>query len=158
MNNKIKISQLPLETNIKEDSLIAIVQDNDTKAIKSKDLLKTITSDMAELEKRINKQVEDIANNGTTAEALGKAIKEEVDRQVAAGTIIANGSITKEKLDPNIKFGIEDGEVTSEKIANEAITNEKVSSISIEKLIEANVTAEHGLNLYNKETMYEQGH
>lgn len=40
MENKIKISQLPLETTLKEDSLIAIVQDNSTKAIKSKDLLK----------------------------------------------------------------------------------------------------------------------
>lgn len=47
MSDKIKISQLQLETNLKEDSLIPIVQDNKTKAIKSKDLLK-------DLDKRID--------------------------------------------------------------------------------------------------------
>ena len=43
MKNKIKISELQLETNLKEDALIPIVQDNKTKAIKSRDLLKDIT-------------------------------------------------------------------------------------------------------------------
>ena len=59
MNDKIKISQLQLETNLKEDSLIPIVQDNKTKAIKSKDLLK-------DLDRRIdsiNSQLDTIVQN-----------------------------------------------------------------------------------------------
>ena len=59
MENKIKISQLPLETTLKEDSLIAIVQDNSTKAIKSKDLLKEVDSKII----KINEQLDNIMNN-----------------------------------------------------------------------------------------------
>ena len=42
MVDKIKISQLELEESISKESLIPIVQNNKTKAIKSKDLLKDL--------------------------------------------------------------------------------------------------------------------
>ena len=101
MSDKIKISQLQLETNLKEDSLIPIVQDNKTKAIKSKDLLK----DLDERIYSIDSQLDNIANKGTTVEVLERVTKEEIDRQIQDGTIanltIEDNSITKDKIKDN---------------------------------------------------------
>lgn len=44
MNNKINISQLQLETNLKEDSLIPIIQDDKIKAIKSINKISNLTT------------------------------------------------------------------------------------------------------------------
>ena len=53
----------------------------------------------------INEQLDTIANKGTTVEVLERVTKEEIDRQVADGTIanltIANNSITAEKYKNN---------------------------------------------------------
>lgn len=122
MSNKIKISQLPLETNIKEDSLIPIVQDNDTKVITSKDMLKDINSVVSDFKETVNERLADMANKGTTVEVIERVTKEEINKQIANGTIanltigdnsitgekIKDEAITKSKLDPNIKFGIRD--------------------------------------------------
>lgn len=79
----------------------------------------------------VYKELDNIANKGTTVAVLERVTKQEIDRQIADGTIanltIANGSITKEKLDPNIKFGVEDGGVTSEKIAKNAVGIDKIN-------------------------------
>ena len=56
----------------------------------------------------INSQLDYIANKGTTVEVLERVTKEEIERQIADGTManltIADGSITLEKLDDSI-FG-----------------------------------------------------
>ena len=56
----------------------------------------------------INSQLETIANKGTTVEVLERVTKEEIERQIADGTIanltIADGSITKEKLSEDIEL------------------------------------------------------
>jgi lysophospholipase L1-like esterase len=50
----------------------------------------------------IKEQLDNIANKGTTVEVLERVTKEEIDRQIADGTIanltIEDGSVTKEKL------------------------------------------------------------
>lgn len=54
----------------------------------------------------INSSLDNIANKGTTVEVLERVTKEEIDRQIADGTIanltIEDGSITKEKLSDNL--------------------------------------------------------
>lgn len=84
MNNKIKISQLQLETNLKEDALIPIVQDNKTKAIKSRDLLK----DYKDLNKKINSVNEQLDNKANQSDL-------EVERKrIDSFTKLAEGSTT----------------------------------------------------------------
>lgn len=82
MSDKIKISQLQLETNLKEDSLIPIVQDNKTKAIKSKDLLKDldgrIDSIYSQLEQKAGKDDLKITNNNVAILEGEKASKTEL--------------------------------------------------------------------------------
>ena len=69
---------------------------------------------------KTNTQLSELANKGTTVDVIERVTKEEIDRQIANGTManltIADGSITKEKLDPNIKFGVGNGEITTEKL------------------------------------------
>ena len=59
----------------------------------------------------INSSLDDIANKGTTVEVLERVTKEEIDRQIADGTIanltIEDGSITKEKLSKELNDFIE---------------------------------------------------
>lgn len=66
-----------------------------------------------------NAQLSELANKGTTVEVLERVTKEEIERQIANGTManltIADGSITKEKLSPDIDLGVKDGSVTPEK-------------------------------------------
>lgn len=83
MNNKIKISQLELETSIKEDALIAIVQDDKTKAIKSKDLLKEVNQKADQVDSKC------------------KAVKDELDQHIAnCSSGNSSGSIAKsDKVD-----------------------------------------------------------
>ena len=70
--------------------------------------IKTINSQLD----TINSQLDTIANKGTTVEVLERVTKEEINRQIADGTIanltIADGSITQEKLSPDLKLGVED--------------------------------------------------
>lgn len=56
MSERIKISELQLETNIKEEALIPIVQDNKTKAIKSNDLLKNTNAKV----ERVDSQLKEV--------------------------------------------------------------------------------------------------
>ena len=123
MENKIKISQLPLETILKEDSLIPIVQDNSTKAIKSKDLLKEVDSEIV----KINEQLDNIANKGTTVEVLERVTKEEINKQIEDGRIT--------------NLTIKDRTINSEKIKKGAILLEHESWLNINRL-----------NLFNIET------
>lgn len=60
MSDKIKISQLQLETNLKEDSLIPIVQDNKTKAIKSKDLLKDLDERIDSIDSQLDAKAKQV--------------------------------------------------------------------------------------------------
>ena len=60
MSDKIKISQLQLETNLKEDSLIPIVQNNKTKAIKSKDLLKDLDEKIDSIDSQLDNIVQQL--------------------------------------------------------------------------------------------------
>ena len=60
MSDKIKISQLQLETNLKEDSLIPIVQDNKTKAIKSKDLLKNLDERIDSIDSQLDNKAKQV--------------------------------------------------------------------------------------------------
>lgn len=91
MENKIKISQLPLETTLKEDSLIAIVQDNSTKAIKSKDLLKKVDSEIIRINEQLDKKANEIIE-------MWKHIKGKKIYNVADYGIYPNGSDITEKL------------------------------------------------------------
>ena len=54
----------------------------------------------------VNSSLDTIANKGTTVEVLERVTKEEIDRQIADGTIanltIEDGSITKEKISDNL--------------------------------------------------------
>lgn len=59
--NKIKLSQLELESNLKEEALIPIVQDNNTKAIKSQDLFKEVNTKIKNIS---NREIEFQTNNG----------------------------------------------------------------------------------------------
>lgn len=98
MENKIKISQLPIETTLKENTLIPIVQDNDTKVIQSKDLLKDITSDINNFKEEMREQLEIIENNHVTTEVIEKVTKEEIAKQIADGTI-ANLTISDNSIE-----------------------------------------------------------
>ena len=68
----------------------------------------------------INSRLDTIENEGTTVEVIERVTKEEIERQIADGTLanlsIADGSITKEKLAEDIEFGVADGSITSEKL------------------------------------------
>ena len=72
---------------------------NDIETINSQQV--KLTNDI----KTINSQLDTIANKGTTVEVLERVTKEEIDRQLADGTIanltIANDSITTEKYKNN---------------------------------------------------------
>ena len=61
-----------------------------------------INNDINEL----SSQMDTIANKGTTVEVLERVTKEEIERQIADGTLanltIADGSITQEKLSPDL--------------------------------------------------------
>ena len=92
--------------------------------------LNKIENGIVEVYKELDTKIDGVANKGTTVEVIERVTKQEIDRQIADGTManltIAKGSITQDKLDPNIKFGIEDGEVTNVKIADGAITKNKL--------------------------------
>lgn len=105
---------------------INVVKSVSTKEIVSSNELKTLVNALGEVQNidnrfaQTNAQLSELANKGTTVDVIERVTKEEIDRQIANGTManltIADGSITKEKLDPNIKFGVENGEVTAEKL------------------------------------------
>ena len=69
---------------------------------------------------KTNARLSELESSGVPVEVVERVTKEEIDRQIANGTManltIADGSITKEKLDPNIKFGVGNGEITTEKL------------------------------------------
>lgn len=92
---------------------------------------------------KFDSQLENIANKGTTVEVLERVTKEEIDRQIADGTIanltiednsvttskLADYSVTQEKIDPNVKLGVQiDDEATSN---NETWSSKKIDSISL---------------------------
>ena len=79
------------------------------------DLQIKLTNDIESINSQldtINSQLDTIANKGTTVEVLERVTKEEINRQIADGTIanltIADGSITQEKLSPELKLAVED--------------------------------------------------
>ena len=84
--------------------------------------LKDALNEVQDIDNRFaqtNAQLSELANKGTTVEVLERVTKEEIERQIANGTManltIADGSITKEKLSPDIDLGVKDGSVTPEK-------------------------------------------
>lgn len=88
----------------------------------TKELIKNSGAATKEEINKVNAQLADIANKGTTVEVLERVTKQEIERQIANGTMtnlaIAPGSITQDKLSPNIEFGVKDGEITPNKLAN----------------------------------------
>ena len=105
------------------------------------------TPDMTTFEKKINAQLENIANKGTTVEVLERVTKEEIDRQIADGTIanltiednsvttskLADYSVTQEKIDPSVKLG--GGLNVRDLIPGESVVN--ISGITGDKYLEA---------------------
>ena len=80
--------------------------------IKLTNEIESINEKISNDNKTINSQLDAIANKGTTVEVLERVTKEEINRQIADGTIanltIADGSITQEKLSPELKLAVED--------------------------------------------------
>ena len=101
MENKIKISQLPVETTLKENALLPIVQDNGTKAIKSKDFLKEINTNISALEKRTNEQI-----NASNSSMLSK-LDEKLDSNVMDGILVypdSHGFRSNTRIAPVFKY------------------------------------------------------
>lgn len=51
-----------------------------------------------------------------------------------------------------------DGSITENKLSINCVTDEKVHDVSISKITEIQTKSAKGINLYDKDTMYEQGH
>lgn len=87
---------------------INVVKSVSTKEIVSSNELKTLVNALGEVQNidnrfaQTNAKLSELANKGTTVEVLERVTKEEIDRQIADGTIanltIADYSITNEKL------------------------------------------------------------
>lgn len=164
MENKIKISQLPLESTFKEDALIPIVQDNSTKVIKSKDLLKEVDSKITrineQLDRNVNKlnnDVKEILEKGTTVETIKTATEKEIQKQIDNGKLTnmtiadgslttskyQNGSITKEKLSDDIELEPPNGSIGLEKF-NRMARNTLVSTDQLEAIAKPGVKFSNG--------------
>ena len=86
---------------------INVVKSVSTKEIVSSNELKTLVNALGEVQDidnrfaQTNTQLSELANKGTTIEVLERVTKEEIDRQIADGTIanltLADNSITTEK-------------------------------------------------------------
>ena len=122
------LKDLPIKTTPISDSDYVINSNNGTTKLKVKDITKNVETNV----NKLNSDVKEILEKGTTVETIKNATEKEIQKQIANGHManlaIAPGSITKEKLDPDIKFGIEDGEVTNNKIADGTITKNKLNS------------------------------
>lgn len=77
MSDKIKISQLQLETNLKEDSLIPIVQDNKTKAIKSEDLLKDLNERIDSIDSQLEHITQEMYRDDNRVYSLEYILKKQ---------------------------------------------------------------------------------
>ena len=87
---------------------------------KGKPLIKVNAQDFKEIDskfKQTNARVSEIANKGTTVEVLERVTKEEIDRQIADGTL-AN-------------LTIKDNSITTEKYKDKSITKNKISTVDI---------------------------
>ena len=106
-----KLKKIILDENIQAK----LADDIETIDVKLTNYIETIDVKLTNIEtidekltndiKTINSQLDTIANKGTTVEVLERVTKEEIDRQVADGTIanltIVNDSITTEKYKNN---------------------------------------------------------
>lgn len=126
------IKDLPLKENLEGTDSLILQDDEGTK----RSTLEVIGDKIAEeankrvdeLEKELvqtNTQLSELANKGTTVEVLERVTKEEIDRQIADGTL-AN-------------LMIEDNSITSSKIKDKQITSEKLADY----VIEANHISDH---------------
>lgn len=110
---------------------INVVKSVSTKEIVSSNELKTLVNALGEVQNidnrfaQTNAQLSELANKGTTVEVLERVTKEEIDRQIADGTManltIKDNSITSSKL----KSGSVETRHLSEAIY-ESITNYRV--------------------------------
>lgn len=126
---------------------INVVKSVSTKEIVSSNELKTLVNALGEVQNidnrfaQTNAQLSELANKGTTVEVLERVTKEEINRQIADGTManltIADNSITGEKI---AKLSIE-----SQHIKNNAISIDKTDFGSV------------GKNLFNKEKVSPKG-
>lgn len=88
-----------------------------------------------EIQAQTNAQLSELANKGTTVEVIERATKEEIDRQIADGTLAT--------------LMIEDGSIATEKYKNSSITLHKLSSDLIHmvadsvKLNNTNITSKY---------------
>lgn len=98
---------------------INVVKSVSTKEIVSSNELKTLVNALGEVQNidnrfaQTNAQLSELANKGTTVEVLERVTKEEIDRQIADGTLanltLADNSVTSSRL--------RDGAVTIEKLS-----------------------------------------
>ena len=86
---------------------------------------------------KTNARLSELESSGVPVEVVERVTKEEIERQIADGTIanltIEDGSITKEKLDPTLEFGVKKGSITAEELNSELfnlITDSNVKSHS----------------------------
>lgn len=103
--NTTRLNELPIKTILDDDDYV-VISGRGTKKIKAKDITKDIEKKAADLEEKtteLGSQLDTIANKGTTIEVLERVTKEEIDRQMADGTIanltIANESLSAIKTD-----------------------------------------------------------
>lgn len=87
-----------------------------------------------------NAQLSELANKGTTVEVLERVTKEEIDRQIADGTManlsIADNSITDVKLKDNsvVTEKIKDKSVTLAKLGDDVELEPPLNSVTLQKM------------------------
>lgn len=166
------LKDLPIKTTPVTDDDYVVNTNNGTTKLKVKDITKNLETNV----NKLNSDVKEILEKGTTVEVLERVTKQEIDRQIADGTIanltIAPGSITKdklgqhsvtqEKIHPDVKLGVQINDDnanqfetwSSKKIDNElnkVYDVEEKNTISPLKLKRINGSLP-SINLFNKET------
>ena len=141
MNDKIKISQLELEENINEESLIPIVQDNKTKAIKSKDLLKDLDGRIDSINSQLDTNVRELD--------IKKASKKEVDSKI--WTMANMGQDVKEAMTGGSVAVVGKDSVLESNIVDKQVTRRKINCYRLSE--DGNLLSKE-MNIYYYGFMY----
>ena len=141
MNDKIKISQLELEENINEESLIPIVQDNKTKAIKSKDLLKDLDGRIDSINSQLDNNVRELD--------IKKASKKEVDSKI--WTMANMGQDVKEAMTGGSVAVVGKDSVLESNIVDKQVTRRKINCYRLSE--DGNLLSKE-MNIYYYGFMY----
>lgn len=113
--------------------------------------LKDALNEVQDIDNRFaqtNAQLSELANKGTTVEVLERVTKEEIDRQIADGTManltIADGSITQDKLSPDIEFGVTNGSLGLEKFNKSCVSFIGNNILNPKDVVRGNINASTG--------------